>query len=144
MKDVGILDKYKSRLCVRGDQLSIAIACGLNPDQLYRVNKFLYGLPDAGRAYYIAYSELLIANGYTRSQSDPCLFYSIKDEIWTYVWCHVDDMMISSTDESEIKKFEEKIQVPGQIFVYNVPATREHTVYTYIRIVCTLYQPEGW
>ena len=29
----------------------------LNPEQTYRVKKYMYGLPDAGRAYYDAYCE---------------------------------------------------------------------------------------
>jgi hypothetical protein len=53
---------------------NVAIACGLDPAQHYRIRKYLYGLPDSGRAYYRAYSKHLESHGYTRTVSDPCLF----------------------------------------------------------------------
>jgi len=53
---------------------ALAEACDINPEQLYRIKKYLYGLPDAGRAYYLAYSIVLEQNGYVKSLSDPCLF----------------------------------------------------------------------
>ena len=37
----------------------VAIALNLDPDQTYRVKRYMYGLPEAGRAYYDAYSEHL-------------------------------------------------------------------------------------
>ena len=46
----------------------------LDPKQTYRVLKYIYGLPDAGRAYYDASSEHLTKHGYHRTVSDPCLF----------------------------------------------------------------------
>jgi hypothetical protein len=65
---------------------SIAKACNLDPAQLYRVRKYLYGLPDSGRAYYNAYSEHLQENGYQKSSSDPCLYYLIcTTKIWLSV-----------------------------------------------------------
>jgi hypothetical protein len=45
----------------------VALACGLEPTQLYRVRKSLYGLPDAGRAYYHAYSTHLKNHGYLQT-----------------------------------------------------------------------------
>ena len=81
---------------------ALAKACGREPDALYRVKKYLYGLPDAGRAYYIALSTHLMSNGYTKSRSDPCLFYYNSDGIRTYIWTHVDDLFISSTHPDEI------------------------------------------
>jgi len=44
----------------------VALACGLNPHQLYRVHKYLYGLPDSGLAYYNSYVQLLLDNGYKK------------------------------------------------------------------------------
>ena len=33
----------------------VAKICNLDPDQLYKIGKYLYGLPDSGRAFYIHY-----------------------------------------------------------------------------------------
>jgi hypothetical protein len=86
----------------------LAEACGIDPQQLYRVKKYLYGLPDAGRAYYLAYSKVLTENGYSKCISDPCLFTRFDDTIGlrTYCWIHVDDTFVSSTHPSELTRFQ--------------------------------------
>ena len=48
-------------------------------DTVYRIKKYIYGLPDSGRAYYLAYAKLLQDAGYYKAKSDPCLFYKIMD-----------------------------------------------------------------
>jgi hypothetical protein len=69
----------------------VAEVCGLDPRQVYRIVKYLYGIPDAGRAYYKAYRDLLLSRGYTQSSLDPCLFISRKGTDVVYAWIHVDD-----------------------------------------------------
>jgi hypothetical protein len=64
---------------------NIATLCGYPPGQLFRINKYLYGLPDAGRAYYKAYSSHLIDCGFTRTASDPCLFVRLNGQLRTYI-----------------------------------------------------------
>lgn len=82
---------------------ALAIALDRDPDQLYRVKKYIYGLPDAGRAYYLALSEHLVENGYIKSSFDPCLFYKINGECRTYLWSHVDDLFCVSTNNEELQ-----------------------------------------
>ena len=95
----------------------VAKACGLDPNQLYRVKKYLYGLPDAGRAYYLAYSQHLLDNGYTKSASDPCLFMKIDPsrDLRTYIWFHVDDTLVSSTHKEELTIFENILKLKCKI-----------------------------
>ncbi len=52
----------------------IAIACGLDPAQEYRIANALYGLPDSGRIFYLHYKTALLAGVYTMSAFDNCLF----------------------------------------------------------------------
>jgi hypothetical protein len=89
---------------------NVAEICNLDPNQLYRIRKYIYGLPDAGKAYYEAYSEHLIAGGYSRSVSDPCLFIKINGASRVYVWCHVDDTFVCATDYSELRAFQEHVK----------------------------------
>jgi hypothetical protein len=84
---------------------NVAQVCGLRQGAKYRVRKYLYGLPDAGRAYYKAYSSLLIQEGYTRTASDPCLFTRLTGSERTYVWCHVDDTFVCSTHKAGLLRF---------------------------------------
>jgi len=84
-------------------QEEVAEACDLDPDRLYRIRKYLYGLPDAGRAFYEAYAEHLTDNGYQRAMSDPCLFIRhSSDGARTYLCIHVDDTFVASTSEIEL------------------------------------------
>ncbi len=82
----------------------VAKVCNLDPKTIYRVKKYIYGSPDAGRAYYIACIDYLIASGYVMTTSDPCLFVRLVPEqgIRTYVWIHVDDTIVASTHKKEI------------------------------------------
>jgi hypothetical protein len=65
------------------------------------VKKYIYGLPDSGRAYYIAYRDHLISSSYVMTGADPCLFVRSTKDIRTYVCIHVDDTIVASTHESE-------------------------------------------
>ena len=74
-------------------------ACGIPSDTLYRVRKYIYGLPDSGRAYYLAYAELLMSAGYMKSRCDPCLFMKVDKSTGerVYIWTHVDDTFVAAT-----------------------------------------------
>jgi hypothetical protein len=73
----------------------VATTCGLDhPNQMYQIMKYIYGLADAGNAYYIAYSEHMMSNVYKISKMDPCLFYKITDIEITFIMIHVDDTFI--------------------------------------------------
>jgi hypothetical protein len=50
---------------------AVAEVCNLNPKTTYRVKKYIYGLPDSGRAYYIAYRDHLINLSYVMTSADP-------------------------------------------------------------------------
>ena len=73
--------------------------------QMYKVGKYIYGLPDAGKAYYEAYTQHLQENNYKRAKSDPCLFIRKTETDITYIWTHVDDTFIASSSQTEITEF---------------------------------------
>ncbi len=83
----------------------VAEICGLDPDQLYRIDKCLYGLPDSGRHFYRHYRDALIAEGYVMSNMDNCLFYRITDEETTFIVLFVDDTLIFSKRQQDIDQF---------------------------------------
>ena len=96
----------------------VAQAVGRDPEKTYRVKKYIYGLPDSGRAYYEAYSTHLIDNGYLRSTSDPCLFYKIiSPDRKVYVWIHVDDTLVAASRAEDIEEFKDAIRKRFQITV---------------------------
>eukprot|EP01036_Dinobryon_divergens_P061787 gene61787-biopygen27881 len=74
----------------------IAKVCGLDPAQEYRIANALYGLPDSGRIFYLHYKKALLAEGYTMSAFDNCLFYRVSPTETTYIIVYVDDTFIFS------------------------------------------------
>ena len=96
----------------------VAQAVGRDPEKTYRVKKYIYGLPDSGRAYYEAYSTHLIENGYLRSINDPCLFFKIiSPQRKVYVWIHVDDTLVAASLPEDIEDFKTAIRTKFQITV---------------------------
>jgi hypothetical protein len=89
---------------------TIAEICCLDPEQEYEVVKYIYGLPDSGKAYYEAYSKHLMENGYLRSKFDICLFYRIDNDERTYICIHVDDTFIFSNAQIHIDRVLQTIQ----------------------------------
>lgn len=68
------------------------------------LNKALYGLRQAGRAWHLRLSKELRELGAVPSKSDPCLYLSGPVENRSYIIVYVDDILIMSCDDSEIVK----------------------------------------
>ena len=88
----------------------IADALGLERDQLFRVRRYIYGLPDAGRAFYELFKSKLEKEGYTMSKMDPCLFYRIQGDEETYIVIFVDDSFVYSNRKECIQDYEQKMR----------------------------------
>ena len=70
----------------------------------YRVLKYIYSLPDAGKAFYEMYRDHLVEHGYMPTISDPCLFYFIKDKDVSYIWIHVDGTCVCGSNQCLINQ----------------------------------------
>ena len=98
----------------------VAEICGLDPNQVYRVVKYLYGIPDAGRAYYKAYRDTLIEKGYTQNQYDPCLFHKQGSEGALYAWIHVDDTWVAAATKEMMSDFIKDVETRFEVTVEDV------------------------
>ncbi|GJY27519.1 putative ribonuclease H-like domain-containing protein [Tanacetum coccineum] len=77
------------------------------PDKVYKVEKALYGLHQAPKAWYETLSTYLINNGFRRGTIDKTLFIKkIKNDI-LLVQVYVDDIIFGSTKKSLSTKFEQ-------------------------------------
>ena len=83
--------------------------CGLDPTQEYRIANALYGLPDSSRLFYLHYKAALLAEGYTMSAFDNCLFYRITATETTYIIVYVDDTFIFSNSLAHIDSVIENV-----------------------------------
>ena len=84
---------------------NVAEICGLDPKQLYRINKYIYGLPDSGRAFYHKYKAALEQEGYRCSTIDPCLFIRRENDEITFILLHVDDTFIFTSRKENLHRF---------------------------------------
>ncbi|GJW26983.1 putative ribonuclease H-like domain-containing protein [Tanacetum coccineum] len=77
------------------------------PEKVYKVEKALYGLHQAPRAWYETLSTYLLDNGFYRGQIDKTLFIKrVKDDI-LLVQVYVDDIIFGSTKKSLCTNFEQ-------------------------------------
>ena len=88
---------------------NIAKICGLDPNQLFRINKYLYGLPNSGRAFYYHYRAALEKEGYRCSRIDPCLFIKAQNEEKVYIIIHVDDTFVFADNRDDLKTFTDQM-----------------------------------
>ncbi|KAD2805416.1 hypothetical protein E3N88_38793 [Mikania micrantha] len=78
----------------------------LHRDKVYKLDKALYGLHQAPRAWYETLSTHLLNNGFRRGVIDCTLFIREKDSDLLLVQVYVDDIIFGSTNDNLCKEFE--------------------------------------
>ncbi|GJT50109.1 putative ribonuclease H-like domain-containing protein [Tanacetum coccineum] len=76
------------------------------PNKVYKVDKALYGLHQAPRAWYETLSTYLIGNGFRRGTIDKTLFIKKDKGDILLVQVYVDDIIFGSTKKSLCTEFE--------------------------------------
>ena len=66
----------------------------------FRVEKALYGLPEAARLWYLHLTKLLKQWGLTQSTTDKAMFHRRQGRSLLIVLIHVDDMLVACNDET--------------------------------------------
>ncbi|GJS41882.1 putative ribonuclease H-like domain-containing protein [Tanacetum coccineum] len=77
------------------------------PDKVYKVEKALYGLHQAPRAWYETLSTYLLENGFRRGTIDKTLFIKKDRGDILLVQVYVDDIIFGSTKKSLCVEFEQ-------------------------------------
>ena len=67
-------------------------------DWVYKLNKAMYGLKNAPKAYSDYFMKLLAEQGFQQSKQDECLWTLRKGESFVHYLYHVDDIMVVSND----------------------------------------------
>ncbi|GJZ44340.1 putative ribonuclease H-like domain-containing protein [Tanacetum coccineum] len=80
------------------------------PDRVYKVEKALYGLHQAPKAWYETLSTYLLENGFHRGQIDKTLFIKRDQSDILIVQVYVDDIIFGSTKKKLCTKFEKMMQ----------------------------------
>jgi hypothetical protein len=77
------------------------------PDMVYKLDKALYGLHQAPRAWYDTLSVYLLKNKFKRGAIDKTLFIKSEGKDILLVQIYVDDIIFGSTDDKLCKEFEQ-------------------------------------
>ncbi|GKC77451.1 putative ribonuclease H-like domain-containing protein [Tanacetum coccineum] len=85
------------------------------PDRVYKVEKALYGLHQAPRAWYETLSTYLLKNRFQRGKIDKTLFIKKDKSFISLVQVYVDDIIFSSTKKSLCTEFERMIHKKFQM-----------------------------
>ncbi|GJU68324.1 putative ribonuclease H-like domain-containing protein [Tanacetum coccineum] len=85
------------------------------PDRVYKVEKALYGLHQAPRAWYETLSTYLLENRFQRGQIDKTLFIKIDQGDILIVQVYVDDIIFGSTKKKLCTEFEKMMHKKFQM-----------------------------
>ena len=69
---------------------------------VWKLTKSLYGLKQAGRAWYQKMDAALTELGFTSLQSDSCVYIKREDNAVIYVLVYVDDLLLVTNDTSQL------------------------------------------
>ena len=68
-----------------------------------KLNKAIYGLEQASRAWFFTVHSVLITLGFSQSKADTSLFFRHQGEDVIYLLIYVDDMLVTGNSSSAIK-----------------------------------------
>ncbi|GJR63507.1 putative ribonuclease H-like domain-containing protein [Tanacetum coccineum] len=85
------------------------------PDRVYKVEKALYGLHQAPRAWYETLSTYLLDNGFQRGKIDKTLFIKRDKSDILLVQVYVDDIIFGSTRKKMCTEFEKMMHKKFQM-----------------------------
>nr|GFB19974.1 putative ribonuclease H-like domain-containing protein [Tanacetum cinerariifolium] len=74
--------------------------------KVYKVEKAMYGLHQAPRAWYGTLSKYLLNNGFQRGTIDQTLFIRRQREDFIFVQVYVDDIIFGSSNPQLCREFE--------------------------------------
>nr|GEV30547.1 hypothetical protein [Tanacetum cinerariifolium] len=85
------------------------------PDKVYKVEKALYGLHQASRAWYETLSTYLLDNEFHRGKIDKTLFIRMHKDDILFVQVYIDDIIFGSTKKDLCNAFEKMMHEKFQM-----------------------------
>ena len=77
--------------------------------QVCKLKKSLYGLKQAGRAWYQKIDDALFKLGFTRLDTDHCVYQLTRDGLRLWIALYVDDLLIFSNQLEQLKDFKSQL-----------------------------------
>ena len=80
-------------------------------DHVCRLKKFLYGLKQSPRQWYLRFDTFMIEHGYSRSKYDSCVYHrKLNDGSFIYLLLYVGDMLIAAKEMSKVDKLKAQLK----------------------------------
>ena len=73
------------------------------------LNKAIYGLKQAGRAWQITLFKTLTQNGLQQSKNEPCIWFQESKKKFIMIGVYVDDLIVTGNDEEKMKYISETL-----------------------------------
>lgn len=74
-----------------------------SPSLVCKLNKAIYGLKQASRAWFLTVYSVLISLGFAQSKSDASLFHKSSKDGIVYILSYVDDMLITGSSPTSVR-----------------------------------------
>jgi hypothetical protein len=65
-----------------------------------KLKKFIYGLKQASRQWYLKFHEVIKKFGFVKNQVDNCVYIKIKGIMFIILILYVDDILLTSSDKN--------------------------------------------
>lgn len=79
-------------------------------DLVCKLQKSIYGLKQSARMWNQKIHTVLVQDGYQQSKIDNCLYKKRLSKGWSYILIYVDDLIVASPTEDEIRRVEKVLQ----------------------------------
>jgi len=73
----------------------------LTVKSILSADRSLYDLKQSARAWNTRMNDVMLANGFTRSKADQCLYSKFENNKWMYVLLYVDDLIVAHAWQDE-------------------------------------------
>ena len=80
-----------------------------DPSLVCKLNKALYELKQASRSWFLTIQSVLLSLGFQQSRADTSLFFRIRGKEVIYLLIYVDDMLVTGSSSTAIKKIISKL-----------------------------------
>ena len=91
-------------------------------DQVCLLKKSLYSLKQSPREWYKCFDDLIIYNGFERSQFDSCVYFKKKSSASNvYLLLYVDDMLLVSCDKAAIEDLKKQLKGKFKMKIWDLP-----------------------
>ena len=121
-------------------------------DMVCRLNKSLYGLQQAPRAWYSRFTTFLLTLGFTEAKSDTSLFSYCRGDETAYLLLYVDDIVLTASSQrllqSVISSLQQEFAMKDLGLLHHLLGVtvepRPFGLLLHQRAVRTRYSRAGW